>query len=993
MAIQRKLYQQHFVFERLQEYLKRRKRDQDNITQGKLHYIRKGLHRWRRNYLRRCPALPPLPPLSSVHFNPKVMSTDSYYYRLRKRHFQDLIRQLKLQVRVSTAMAFARHFYRSRRLRRGIRQLLYYCKHRRTIAHHNNVIKGVIKGMKRKSFHHWRRQIKLWYDQYKKLSHVARVFHLRKIFQYFKKQLSYKTYAFQQWSIRVYYHHQTRRSLSNHLIPYYTRRKERKCLHKKALLYYKRKYFIRFLTLLRRRKIKRNQLHHMIRYYHGSKVIKQWKERTETQITDMIRLRRSILRSSINKQLKYLYYWKEKINHQIQLRRRFYYYQQLKRFSYFSNSNHSYGIMSPISSPSPTTTTSDTPLSISTTMYKVKLQQLRFYFHAWKIDYHGYQQKVSACLKRFSWKYQIELSYLTFSHWQQVYERRACLRQRKKIAFQQWRNKSRKMRMWLDHWASLLLVDEGIHKLYPRLISSYFSSFPLHFSQDSVSPLAISNERASRNRIKQEKEWKPFLSLSSEVLKEKIHDKLTSFPAFLWIYVEERFDRNQIFQRLRRFKAGFLNQLKIKAAITSTSSSIRLWKNLQSNLSSNSFSLTLPQMSLCRLVFHRWYERYLNKALYYQSAVPRIHKRLLTQLPQYPLIEQQINQRIPYHIQRRVFRQLHQIYRTRHQRIISIQGRLYVRPLFYHWIRVYNYYAMKKLLQLPTPLDNVKAIALSPMHSTMIEDKQELAQHLAQLKKKIAKSRGSYKNSTKENDNSVKAGSGKESRVISESNKALNVSISSNPITKRAPVKLIGNLAYTERYRSPIIEKKQSSSNNHQRNFSQERKEQRHESMKREPIQSNASHTYDASESILDTTIATSDNYHLQLPSYSVLTMNNSHHPQHTQINAGELQNTTVLIHPSAAPRHFHNNHYTHPQHSLLNETIIEEDDEEEENEEYSNDSLTENSSLTGSYYHQKDNNNNNKSLNQTRIDYHYTYQQFIQERSYLGRYTRQSKK
>lgn len=991
MAIQRKLYLQHLVFERLQEYLKKSGRDRDNRTLGKQHYIRKGLQRWRRNYLRRCPALPPLPPLSSIRYNPKVMGTDSYYYRLRKRHFQDLIKQLKLQVRFSTAMAFARHFYRCRRMRRGIRQLLYYHQHRRTIAHHNNVIKGVIKATKRKSFHHWRRQIKLWY-QYRKLSHVARVFHLRKRFQYFKKQLSYKMYAFQQWSKRVYYHHQTRRALSNLLILYYTRRKERKSLHKKALLYYKRKYFIRFLITLKRREMKRNQLHCMIRYYHGSKVIKQWKERTEIQITAMIRIRRSILRSSINKQLKYLYYWKEKINHQIQLRRRFYYYQQLKRFSYFSNINHSHGIMSPISSPSPTTTTSDTPLSISSTMYKVKLQQLRFYFNAWKIDYHGYQQKVAVCLKRFSWKYQIELSFLTFSHWQQVYERRACLRQRKKIAFQRWRKKSRKMRMWLDHWASLLLVDEGIHKLYPRIISSYFSSFPSHFSKDNMSSLTISNERASgRHRIKEAKEWKPFLSLSSEVLKEKIHDKLTSFTAFLWIYVEERFDRKQTFQRLRRFKVSFLNQLKIKAAITSTSSSIRLWKNLQSNLSSegSSFSLTLPQMSLCRLVLHRWYERYLNKALYYQSTVPGIHKRLLTQLPQYPLIEQQINQRIPYHIKRRAFHRLHQIYLIRHERIISIQGRLHVRPLFYHWIRVYNYYAMKKLLQLPTPLDNVKAMAISPMQSTMIEDKEELAQHLAQLKKKIARSRVSDK---KGSDNSVRAGSGKENRVISETNKVLNVSISSIPTTKRAPVKLIGNLSYTERYRSPIVEKKQSSSTNHHRDYSQERKVQRHELMKREPIQSNSSHLYDASESILDTTIATNDNYHLQLPSHSILTMNNSHHSQHTQTNAGELQNTTVLIHPSAAPRHYHNNHYTHHQHSLLNETIIEED-EEEENEEYSNDSLTENSSLTASYYHQKDNNNNHNSLNKTRIDYHYTYQQFIQERSYLGRYTRQSKK
>jgi hypothetical protein len=384
--------------------------------------------------------------------------------------------------------------------------------------------------------------------------------------------------------------------------------------------------------------------------------------------------------------------------------------------------------------------------------------------------------------------------------------------------------------------------------------------------------------------------------------------------------------------------------------------------------------LKLSQLYCLHSFFHQWYHRYYNKRHYYTNVIHSFSRLVIDNISFYHSCEEKVKAKNQFRLLKQSFSYFRRVFQQRKKKIQKIQQNHFLKPFYYHWVRLYNYNSMKNILQIPSLvkkniLNSFSSSAYSPRaafspsmvstttmippspfyfdHSSpsIIDDKETLSQHLQQLKRKISLHQKRH----------CKAEPSKSSSIAEKENHQLQKGFPLNSnqqnkqrssVYKSKQIKLIGDLSYIDL-------------NDKQQHFR---------------VQSKQITTTTAKEQrkpLTPTNNIKKKNYNSNLSSLG------PHNNSCSSMNPEQLMVDTFLS--------------QHDQRSSSFSPDLSSQQPRNKNDDSNHERISSSKILTSQV------NNSNKTNNSfsgyfteasfTKIDYEHTFQEYVKNRSYLGKY------
>jgi hypothetical protein len=678
-------------------------------------------------------------------------ASSKYYFQALKSGFllyQQKIKQIKQQ---QTIWNLAENYSDTATVFSVLDKWKYYAFDMNKRSCENNVI--VKRFLKRKTFQRW-------FQQKENCLHQS--FQLVKSLKWFKYQ-KWKKFIrsmkiltnMNEIHRRNYYYLYWKKSLLHKLRSFSLKsRVFMRRNYAKGINHYQRKVKIRFCNFLINRILKRKELLKMVVYHRLRRSLVQWNYMSNCFLQQKIRLKRGEIRIS-SKLLSYSFvFWWQQMQQKMILRRKYFFYQNLQKYSYFRHNRSSAGGF-PITNNNDGSVSPLSPASgsyyYSEIIYSRKLQILKHYFIDWKENYFIPQKRIKTYLSNLYHNYQLELQRLIFNYWFLKYEKKRINKINSHLYLKRWMNYAMKRKRFLNHLEDII-ISKKKEKLFRQKKATDDYQRSSNYSHSAVVNLLSFSE---------------FFYLQMKNLASRDVVDIT-------VYEE---DEQDAVLRLN-LRGSNITNLKSRT---------------RNSLYHNCFLFPF---------FRAWYKRYSQKYLYYHSSLPNIFQKCIGNIRE--SISREERKTVQIHLVRKriIFLSWKRKYFYLYHKLLHIQQMLYMKPFFYHWMRLYNYYTMKNILQIPSLITkNVVSQHLSEVHQnapsssfhtpllesahhnihTMVNEEQ-LSQHLQSLKSKISLHHNHRQHKMSDSSSS-----------LAQKNKSLSF------LGKNKKKHLVGDLSYVDR--------------------------------------------------------------------------------------------------------------------------------------------------------------------------------------------------
>jgi hypothetical protein len=528
--------------------------------------------------------------------------------------------------------------------------------------------------------------------------------------------------------------------------------------YEKGRNHYHRKVKIRFCILLINRILKRKELLKTVVYHRLRRSLVQWNYMSNCFLQQKMRLKRGEIRNSSKLLSDSFVFWWQQMQQKMILRRKYFFYQNLQKYSYFRHNRSSDGGF-PIAdnndgSVSPLSPGSSSSYYYSEIIYSRKLQILKHYFIDWKDNYFIPQKRIKNYLSNLYHNYQLELQRLIFNYWFLKYEKKRINKINSQLYLKRWMNYTMKRKRFLNHLEDVILSKKK-EKLFRQKKDTHDYRRSCNYSHSAVV-------------------------------------NLLSFSEFFYLRIKNLSSRAVV--DIDFYEENELAH--VKPPNLGGSDMAELKSRTRNSLYQNCFLFSF---------FRAWYKRYSQKYLYYHSLVPNTFQKCIGNIRETISREESKIMKIHQIRKRFIFLSWKRKYFYFYHKLLHIQQMLYMKPYFYHWMRLYNYYTMKNILEIPSLISkNVVSKHLSEVHQsvpsssfhtpllesvhhnmhTMVNEEQ-LSQHLQSLKSKISLHHNHHHH---------------HERKLSDSSSSLPQKNRSLPsLGKNKKTLLVGDLSYVDR--------------------------------------------------------------------------------------------------------------------------------------------------------------------------------------------------